>query len=160
MGRRSEDLVPAALGLAVAAGAAWLPWYVHRHPGSFGPPRMEFSRSGEIDGEPEDRMGGDATGRLFLRGGEAGGIDRTAVGSVPPKGNRVVAPADQPFPGDAGIEVVLIANRRALIRHGDVFYPVAVNSPLPDGSRVAAFRTEGGEPVLVTSRQQEFRAAR
>lgn len=120
---------------------------------------MAFSRTGEIDGEREDRVGGTAIGRLFLRAGEANAIDPTPVGSVPRKGNRVAAPADQPFPGDERIEVVLIANRRALVRDGEVFYPVAVNSPLPGGSRVSAFRIEDGEWVMVTSRDRVLRAA-
>lgn len=153
-GREAVDMALRASSVALAAAALWFPWHVYTHPDSFGPPEMEFARSGEIDGEFENRRGGRVVGRLFLRADEAGGVDRTPVGSVPPKGKRVAAPTDQPFPGDENFQVVLIANRRALIRDGDVLYPVAVNSVLPGGSRVAAFRKERGEWVLVTSREQ------
>ncbi len=159
-GRRTSDMALGAAGIVMAGLAAWFPWHVYSNPESYGPPRMQFSRAGEIPGETEDRDGGRAVGRLFLRADETGGIDRTPVGSVPPKGNRVALPADQPFPGDENIQVVLIANRRALIRDGDVLYPVAVNSLLPGGSRVVSFVQQGGEWVLVTSRQQMIRVSR
>jgi len=151
---RASDIGLGAAGIALAGLAAWFPWHVYSHPASYGPPKMRFSRAGEIAGETEDRIGGRTVGRLFLRADDTDGIDRTPVGSVPPKGNRVAVPSDQPFPGDENIHVVLIANRRALIRDGDVLYPVAVNSLLPGGSRVASFTERGGEWVLVTSRQQ------
>lgn len=155
------DIALIVAGVATAAAALAFPWHVHRHPEAYGPPEMRFSRSGAMDGEPEDRVGGRAVPRIFLRnGGMPGMIDGGTVGSVPAKAPRAVPLAQQPFPGAPPVDVVLVANRRAIVRDGAVLYPVAVNSPLPDGGRVADIRVENGEWVVVTSRGDILKPAR
>lgn len=148
-------------GIAVIAGfAVYLPWDAYFNADSYAPPRLEFSRGGEVPPDaiasredrlpvfafPEERFAGLPAPDLPVDDPPAGvdpittatipaGVDTMTTGSVPPAPRDVGETAVYTLI-DATDGAALIADRNGiyLLRRGDL---------LPDGRRVLSVTGQG-----------------
>lgn len=158
----------AVSGVALAAFAAFFPWYVFFHREDFGirreglaqnlrrnlpvgPPRPVFSVSPSASiniNQPSSARVGEAP-RPF---------DDIKTATVPDDSQKAVAKeqeqdaVSQPLPsGIKGFRLLHVAGERALIEDGNGMYIVAVGAVLPDNSRLSSIRKQSGQWVIVTS---------
>ncbi|TCU18853.1 flagellar protein [Rhizobium sullae] len=158
------DRVLTVVGLTLAGGAAFFPWYVFFNEDKFGidvaqsdrsrdlpdwPARNVFSVSplamvnkNEVENKPELPFDPLTTATVSNVGKES---DRGAM-----------VPEDQPFPAVSGFKLLHVANGRALIEDSSGMYVVRVGSILPDESRLATLEARDGKWVIVTSRGQVY----
>jgi len=144
-------------GLMLAAGSAYLPWYVHNHSEEFSPPRMEFT--GQIDPqEPE--------------------IDLMTTASVPKHKPQVIlgkrperdfikktrrrireVAMDKPKlrEGDGSITVLFASRGRALVNDDGEIVMVEPGMVLSNGSKVAQVLRKGNTWEITTSDKKILR---
>ncbi len=179
--RRSRllDMGLGFVGLCLAAGSSYLPYYVYHHESEFGPPVMEFT--GRIDnGEPlvgervtETRnplfkqLAELAQVKIIDTDLELKNVDAVTTGSIRPRPTSIPRLRNALRPRSpiekletpsvelvehASLRMVFATRERALIRDGDDLLPVAVGSRLPDGSTVKSLsRGQGGWQLLTSN---------
>lgn len=151
----SSDRMLALAGFAVAALAAFFPWYVFLNQDSTGI-RSEGLR---LDGH---RRGTPAIDRAYRPAPQpdqasaaAERVDSMVTAAIPDIGHErkpdFAGAEDQPFP-ERPFRLVHVANGQALIADADGMYLVHVGSTLPDNSRLASIERRGGAWVIETSR--------
>ncbi|NKB54129.1 MAG: hypothetical protein GKR97_18280 [Rhizobiaceae bacterium] len=173
------DLGLGFVGLCLAGGSSYLPYYVYHHESEFGPPVMEFT--GRIDyGEPlVGEQVTEARNPLFKQlaelaqvgviqsNAEFENVDSIVTGSIQPRIDGIprlrqaLRPSQQneqrrsgsnELVEHASFRMVFATRERALIRDGDDLLPVAVGSRLPDGSTVKSLsRGQGGWQLLTSN---------
>ncbi|WKL26775.1 flagellar protein [Sinorhizobium meliloti] len=159
------DKILGAIGLAMAACATFLPWYVYLHPEKFSMPSFWQGNDARSAGAPGPAdpvgvaAGNDGHGRGDRRRGRSPDDGDGAGGSIriPPKARTWGAP-DQPFPGKESFKLMHVANGRALIEDASGMYIVRIGSVLPDNSRLATFEERDGRWVMITSKGEIFEA--
>lgn len=160
--RASAGDIGVGFGATVLAGLAlYLPWDAYFNAENYSPPRMEFSRGGEVPPDalaaredrlpmfafPEERFAGQPAPDLpvddpppgvdpITTAGVPDGVDPITTGGVEPGPRNVEATAVYTLI-DASDGAALIADRDGiyLVRRGDM---------LPDGRRVLAVTGRGG----------------
>lgn len=151
----SVDGAVAAGGLALAAAAAFFPWYVFFHQEKFGIRPMQYSNGRPLSDWPGTGLYGASplamTGTQNVADIEFDPLATAAVpdGDAPDIGKEDAL--EQPFPGESEYALLHVANGRALIEDDGGIYIVRVGSVLPDSSRLEAFERHGRDWVIVTS---------
>lgn len=151
----SSDRILTLAGFALAAGAAFLPWYALMGGQGLGIRNDHLRLLGHaMDGRGHGAVpssGERADARAMLKD-----LDETMTGTVPQIGETLqrakehARPQEQPFPGRP-FRVVHVANGQALISDGSGIYLVGVGSKLPDNSLLKTFAEKDGHWVIVTS---------
>jgi hypothetical protein len=154
----SSDLVIGGLGIALGLVCALFPWYIFLNPEKFKLEGYHFSGNPKAahSASPNSRPAriGDA---MKVSETSQAALDIFPTGTVPDPSTKQPASdeKDQPFPGDAPkgpeFNLIEVANGRAMIEDADGIWVVAVGSPLPNDSRVAAIEKRAGNWVLVTT---------
>lgn len=154
------DRVMAGVGIAIAAAAAFFPWYVFFNEDKFGMnvanmdrtrdlphtgPREVFSVSpmAMVNRNKDDRTFPVVPDPLTTATVSETGKERQNA--------QAATREDQPFPGQSGFRLLHVANGRALIEDGSGMYMVRVGSILPDNARLAKIEQRNGAWVIVTS---------
>lgn len=143
---RPSDIVISLAGLALAGAAGAFPFYVHKNPGLFGPPRMEFTGlPANIVGEPEDRA---PRFREVASRPLRPELDSVVTGTPRRPGMLPGQPNEpgpkQSFPGEGvTLSVIHAIAGRAIVADGGVIDFIRPNSRLSDGSRVVDIRFNG-----------------
>ncbi|MBZ0163228.1 MAG: hypothetical protein K8H74_11000 [Notoacmeibacter sp.] len=156
-GIRPADVVLSLAGLALAAAAGAFPFYVHRHPDQFSPPRMQFTGlAADVGGEPEDRAPRfkEIASRALLPE-----LDSVVTGTPRRPGMLPGQPnepgPDQSYPGEGvSMSVIHAIAGRAIIVDGGVIDFIRPNSRLSDGSRVVDIRFNGKSWEIETTSGQ------
>ena len=157
--RSLGDRLLVATGVALAALAAFFPWYVFLHPQDFSVPTLwKGDRRDLPDAPARDVM---SVSPSAMVDDDAASpereIDPVRTAAVPNLGNENRTGAtpesvlDQPLPARNGFRLMHVANGRALIEDATGMYIVRVGSILPDNSRLATLEQRDGEWVIVTS---------
>ena len=164
------DAMLTGSGIALAAFAAFFPWYVVFHRESFtinhdgmaqnlkrdlpiGPPRAVYSVS------PSASININAQGVVPSMDPETlKRLDKITTATVPDNPQaKSLAPNDgaelnQPLPGNnKGFRLLHVSGDRALIEDPGGMYMVSVGAVLPDNSHLASIEQRDGGWVLVTS---------
>jgi hypothetical protein len=162
------EVMLSATGVALAAFAAYFPWYVFFHHEYFtvrhdgmaqnlrrdlpvGPPRRVFSVSPSasinINQFPE-----------FAKVPPLKSFDDIKTATIPEEAKPNAgaggekAAIGQPLPGSVRtFRLLHVAGGRALIEDGNGMYIVGVGSVLPDNSKLAAIQQRDGQWVLITT---------
>ncbi len=157
--RHATDIVLSMAGLALAGVSGAFPFYVHRHPEKFGPPRMQYTGlTDTVPSEPEDRA---------PRFKEIAGVpappqlDNVITGTPRRPGAPPGIPNEpgpkQSFPGEgAPVSILRAIDGRAIVVDGGVINIVRPNSRLSDGSLVVDIRFNGKVWEIKTSAGKVF----
>lgn len=146
-------------GFALAATAAFFPWYVFLNQDSFG---IQPANWGDTRDLPETR------GRSVVNVSPLAIPDKKdgSLGPSPfdPITTATVSASDQPgtkadsqdginqtFPGKPRYRLLHVANGRAMIEDQSGMYIVRVGSVLPDNSRLSTLEMRDGHWVIITS---------
>lgn len=161
---RLSDTLLAATGVALAAAAAFFPWYVFLNEDKFGirPEAMDRTRDlppgngrpvvsvsplAMTDSTKDDRpTAPDPMDELTT-------ATTSALGKARDNG---AFREEQPFPGKSEFRLLHVANGRALIEDGSGMYMVQVGSILPDNSKLATLEQRDGRWVIITSTGQLY----
>ena len=155
--RLSTDTILGTAGVLMAAGAAFLPWYVILNQEKFTlhvVPR-EMTRDMPDTGprpiwnvSPMSIPNKDQPKVATLP------ADPVKTGTTPDEKTAAVKPpvsdANQPFP-DHNFVLLHVSNGKALIKDDKGVYLVQVGSALPDNSKLATIEERNGKQVIVTS---------
>ncbi|PST26113.1 flagellar protein [Mesorhizobium plurifarium] len=159
------DKILGAVGLAMAAFATVLPWYVYLHPEKFSMPSLWQGTTRNLPERPERRIVSvSPLAMTDLDEETAAAVDRLTTAAVPgldqdpAEEGRDMGPPDQPFPGKDSFKLIHVANGRALIGDPGGMYIVRIGSVLPDNSRLATFEERDGRWVMITSRGEVYEA--
>ena len=159
-GDRADRMLIGA-GLAIAAFAAFFPWYVFLNQEDFGIQPYALSTDRDMAGMPgrgavgvsplsipdadeeaNDEDFDSITTATVTLSGDEGEYEAENDGEVP----------QQAFPGGAAaFRLLHVVNGRALIEDDNGVYVVRVGSILPDDSRLATLEQRDGRWVIVTS---------
>jgi hypothetical protein len=158
------DRILGAVGLAMAAFATFLPWYVYLHPEKFSMPSLWQGTTRDLPERTGPAVVSVSPLAMTDMDDEtAAAVDRLTTATVPgldgkPAEAREEAPAgpNQPFPAAPRFKLMHVANGRALIEDASGMYIVRVGSVLPDNSRLATFEERGGRWVMITSRGEVY----
>ncbi|PWV99815.1 hypothetical protein DFR52_10312 [Hoeflea marina] len=159
-GNRGDRLLTIA-GFALAATAAFFPWYVFLNQDSFGIRPADW---GDTRDMPE------TAGRSVVNVSPLAIPDQadgslgpspfdpitTATATAPPpdrSGDSAEEPdtVSQTFPGRPRYRLLHVANGRAMIEDQSGIYIVRVGSVLPDNSRLSALEMRDGRWVIINS---------
>ncbi|WP_419909643.1 flagellar protein [Hoeflea sp.] len=155
------DRVLIGAGLALAAFAAFFPWYVFLNQDDFGIQPYSLSADRDMAGMPgrgavsvsplsipdteeeaDDEDFDSITTATITLDGKEGEFEAQDVGDA----------SQQAFPGGkTSFRLLHVVNGRALIEDGNSVYVVRVGSILPDDSRLATLEQRDGRWVIVTS---------
>lgn len=150
--RRITDLSLGGIGVCLALASLYFPWHVYFRGEPMSVPRLEFSRQGDLYGEPEDRLAIATSGYLPQIPGRL--VDPLVTGGISSEESDLEDAAEsQTYPGElSGYRVLYSANGRALVRDRDSIFIVGRNSRLPKGGRVREIsRVDGNWQVLTSS---------
>ncbi len=162
----TTDRILASTGIALAAAAAFFPWYVFFNEEKFGirvasgdrtrdlphtGPRDVFSVSplamtnrNKEDTPPPAEMPDMLTTATVTADGKE-------------KQNSLAASVeDQPFPGQSSFRLLHVSNGRALIEDGSGMYIVRVGSTLPDNALLTKIEQRDGDWMIETSSGQTY----
>lgn len=165
-GRKSlVDRMLVMSGVALAAMAAFFPWYVFLNPQEFSVPPLWQGENRDLPETPaHEVMSVSPTAMVDDDEAEPDGhVDPVKTATVPNLGNEKKSgatpenPLDQPLPAPTGFRLMHVANGRALIEDASGMYIVRVGSILPDNSRLATLEERNGEWVIVTSNGDVFK---
>ena len=158
------DRILGAIGLAMAACATFLPWYVYLHPEKFSMPSLWQGTTRDLPERPDRQiLSVSPLAMTDMDEETAAAVDRLTTATVPgldqdpAEGTDMGAP-DQPFPGKESFKLMHVANGRALIEDASGMYIVRIGSVLPDNSRLATFEERDGRWVMITSKGEIFAA--
>ncbi|WP_324762903.1 flagellar protein [Sinorhizobium meliloti] len=158
------DRILGAIGLAMAACATLLPWYVYLHPEKFSMPSLWQGTTRDLPERPERQiLSVSPLAMTDMDEETAAAVDRLTTATVPglhqdpAEGTDMGAP-DQPFPAKESFKLMHVANGRALIEDASGMYIVRIGSVLPDNSRLATFEERDGRWVMITSKGEIFAA--
>ena len=148
------DRVLALSGLALAAAAAFFPWYVFFNADKFGIHVANWDRTRDLpDLPPRNVFSVSPMAMTDNSENTSQPVDDLVTATVSNDGSKKSreVPEVQPFPGKTDFRLLHVANGRALIEDSNGMYMVRVGSILPDESRVATLEQRGGKWVIVTS---------
>nr|WP_026613225.1 hypothetical protein [Ensifer aridi] len=160
------DKILGAIGLAMAAAATFLPWYVFLHPEKFSiPPLWQGTTRDLPERSGRSVVSVSPLAMTDMDSETAAAVDRLTTATVPGLDGETARDKenakeglDQPFPGQAGFKLMHVANGRALIEDQSGMYIVRVGSVLPDNSRLATFEERDGRWVMITSKGEVYEA--
>ncbi|WP_018011385.1 hypothetical protein [Sinorhizobium medicae] len=158
------DKLLGAVGLAMAACATFLPWYVYLHPEKFSMLSLWQGTMRDLpEGQERSVVSVSPLAMTDMDEETAATVDRLTTATVPglerdPPESRDIGAPDQPFPGRASFKLMHVANGRALIEDESGMYIVRIGSLLPDHSRLATFEERNGRWVMITSRGEVYEA--
>lgn len=154
----SSDRLLVTAGVALAALAAFFPWYVFLNPHEFSVPPLWQGNTRDLPETPaREVMSVSPAAMVDDDDADAGDVDPVKTATVPNLGHESKTGAtpekslDQPLPTPTGFRLMHVANGRALIEDASGLYIVRVGSILPDSSRLATLEQRDGEWVIVTS---------
>jgi hypothetical protein len=165
--RSLGDYLLTGSGVALGLACALFPWYVFINQDEFGTPSFDF---GKVDAAIEPAGDFPAARPLFpddieqRDAADAPALDPMPVGTTAP----APAPAEaapkveaQPFPKrEIVLNLLHVANGRAMIDDGAGVWIVQRGSVLPDDSLVKAIEQRDGEWVVVTSENKVLRVGK
>jgi hypothetical protein len=145
------DKILGAIGLAMAAAATFLPWYVFLHPEKFSIPPLWQGTTRDLPERPgRSVVSVSPLAMTDMDSETAAAVDRLTTATVPGLDGETVR--------DKGFKLMHVANGRALIEDASGMYIVRVGSVLPDNSRLATFEERGGRWVMITSKGEVYEA--
>jgi hypothetical protein len=160
---RPIDYALSFVGLCLGTAAAVFPWHVYLNPGSYGPPRMEFSRNGELRSDEiaaiaaGNPMFDFESGKFIANYREPLIVDPVITGEI----NRDPAAEKRDlraFPGNGTrFRVFAVSAGRALVGDSEGVYLVRRTSRLPDGTIVKAIDRDDQGWRILTSQEKVLR---
>lgn len=160
--KRSTDRGMAIVGFALAAAAAFFPWYVFFNQENFGIKPMGYAETRdlpEISGRAVVSVSPLAIPNAPDSSKEPSAFDPITTAtvsnedeSIDGSSNVPDTASDQSFPGKPRYRLLHVANGRALIEDKSGMYVVRIGSVLPDNSRLATLEQRDGDWMIVTSK--------
>lgn len=154
------DRMLAISGIAIAAAAAFFPWYVFFNEDKFGIKVAAIDHTRDLPHTGPRQVFSVSPIAMVNKNKnphpQAPPIDQLTTATVSKLGKekdgRPVPADEQPFPGQTGFRLLHVANGRAMIEDNSGMYMVRVGSILPDKSRLASLEQRDGRWVIITSR--------
>lgn len=153
----TTDKVLISVGVLMAAGAAFLPWYVILNQEKFALVAVDREMTRDMpETGPRDVWNVSPMSIPDKDAPKMTGLpaDPLKTGTTPDDVKSVtkapVADANQPFP-DKTFVLLHVSNGKALIKDDKGVYLVQVGSALPDNSKLATIEERNGKTVIVTS---------
>lgn len=151
-----QDILIAALGIALGLTCALFPWYIFFNQDQFGPPAMKF------EGTEVEAVGDDALATPVLPRGNSEvriigipdlNLDYSPTGSLPRVFSAPVLPLpEQAFPDEGTpFKILHVTAGRAMIEDDTGIWVVEPGAKLPDRSHVTSIERRKGKWVVVTS---------
>ena len=154
------DRMLAISGIAIAAAAAFFPWYVFFNEDKFSIKVAAIDHTRDLPHTGPRQVFSVSPIAMINKNKnpnpQPAPIDQLTTATVSKLGkerdSQPLPIADQPFPGQTGFRLLHVANGRAMIEDNSGMYMVRVGSILPDKSRLASLEQRDGQWVIITSR--------
>ncbi|MEO9340709.1 hypothetical protein ABFT80_25175 [Mesorhizobium sp. SB112] len=153
-----DDIIIAALGIALGLTCALFPWYIFFNQEKFGVRAMKFDGAG-IESTPS--VSSSSASRITPPMADTDkeypieNLDLFATGTLPLNRHEKadIEATKQPFPSEilSDFRLVHVANGRAMIEDSSGLWMVRRGSTLPDNSRVSRIELRSGHWVIVTN---------
>jgi hypothetical protein len=151
----TTDTILVAVGVLLAAGSAFLPWYVILNPEKFklyADPRIMTRDMPDTGPRPIWNVSPMAIPNKDEPKLASLPLDPLKTGTTPIAPNKMstlTITGSQKQPN--GFSLLHVSNGKALIKDDKGIYLVQVGSPLPDQSKLATIEELDGKPVIITT---------